>query len=395
MIMVETQLEVLFRICAALLAYVYIGYPLLVGFLARIFTRPVDTSAAVACEPSVSLLISAYNESPVIAAKIENSLALDYVVDRLEIIVISDCSDDGTDEIVRGYASSGVRLFRQSQRMGKSAALNFAVPQAEGVILVFSDANALYQPDAIRHLVRHFSNPRVGYVVGNARYSEKNIESGSAESEGLYWKLETYLKKKESSFESVVGGDGAIYAIRRELFSPLLSTDINDFMNPLQIVDRGYCGLFEPAAISYEDTAESFEKEYRRKVRIVSRSFNALRRVPGVLNPFRNPRHWLLLISHKLLRWLAPFFLLILFVASLLLWRFPLYRTAFFLQTVFYVLAIAGWMAPRGRTAWKPLALAYYFCLVNVASFVGCIKCFRGELSAMWTPPRQSIQTKV
>jgi cellulose synthase/poly-beta-1,6-N-acetylglucosamine synthase-like glycosyltransferase len=388
----EFPFKIVFWFGAALLAYVYIGYPLLVGILAKLLPRPAESSDSE--ERSVSIIVSAYNEAPVIAAKIENSLALDYPTERLEVIVVSDCSDDGTDEIVRGCRGLGVRLVRQNQRLGKSAALNYAVPQARGSILVFSDANAVYKPDAIRHLVRHFSNPEVGYVVGNARYYEKNMESDSAKSEGLYWKLETYLKKKEASFESVVGGDGAIYAIRRELFSPLRSTDINDFMNPLQIVDRGYRGLFEPAAISYEDTAESFEKEYRRKVRIVSRSFNALLRVPGVLNPFRNPRHWFLLISHKLLRWLAPFFLLILLAASLFLWPIPFYRTAFLLQVVFYAWAIAAWLIPVSRSAWKPMSLAYYFCLVNMASLIGCIKCFRGRLSATWTPPRQSLQSK-
>ena len=388
----EFPFEIVFWFCAALLAYVYIGYPLLVGILAKLFPQPAGSPDGE--EPSVSIIISAYNEAPVLAAKIENSLALEFPAEHLEVIVVSDCSDDGTDEIVRNCAGQGVRLVRQNQRLGKSAALNYAVPQARGSLLVFSDANALYQPDAIRHLVRHFSDPKVGYVVGNARYYKKSIESASAESEGLYWKLETYLKKKESAFESVVGGDGAIYAIRRELFSPLRSTDINDFMNPLQIVDRGYRGLFEPAAISYEDTAESFEKEYRRKVRIVSRSFNALRRVPGILNPFRNPRHWFLLISHKLLRWLAPFFLLIFLTASLFLWRFPLYRAALLLQLVFYAGATAAWLIPATRSVWKPMSLAYYFCLVNMASLIGCIKCFRGKLSATWTPPRQSLQTK-
>jgi cellulose synthase/poly-beta-1,6-N-acetylglucosamine synthase-like glycosyltransferase len=388
----EFPFEIVFWFCAALLVYIYIGYPLLVGILATLFPQPAESPDGE--EPSVSIIISAYNEAPVIAAKIENSLALEFPAERLEVIIVSDCSDDGTDEIVRSCAGLGVRLVRQNQRLGKSAALNYAVPQARGNILVFSDANALYQPDAIRHLVRHFSNRKVGYVVGNARYYKKSIESASAESEGLYWKLETYLKKKESAFESVVGGDGAIYAIRRELFSPLRSTDINDFMNPLQIVDRGYRGLFEPAAISHEDTAESFEKEYRRKVRIVSRSFNALRRVPGVLNPFRNARHWFLLISHKLLRWLAPFFLLIFFTASLFLWRLPLYRAALLLQLVFYACALAAWLIPAGRSVWKPISLAYYFCLVNMASFIGCLKCFRGKLSATWTPPRQSLQSK-
>jgi cellulose synthase/poly-beta-1,6-N-acetylglucosamine synthase-like glycosyltransferase len=389
----ETQIEAFFWICAALLAYVYIGYPLLIGFLAILFPRPADSRGTL--DQTVSLLISAYNEGPVIAAKLENTLALDFAEKRLEVIVISDCSDDATDEIVRGYADRGVRLLRQNQRLGKSAALNFAVPQASGEILLFSDANAMYQPDAVQQLVRHFASPRVGYVVGNARYYEKGTETPSAESEGLYWKFETYLKKRESLFGSVVGGDGAIYAIRRELFTPLLPTDINDFLNPLQIIVRGYIGVFEPLAICYEEAADSFSQEFRRKVRIISRSLNALRRIPAVLNPLKNPRHWFLLVSHKLLRWFAPFFMILLFAASITLWRFPFYRAAALLQSVFYGLALVGWKWEPKNKIGKISSLPFYFCLVNLASLIGCLKCFRGDLSAQWAPPRQKLQSHI
>jgi len=385
--------ETLFWFSAGIVLYVYVGYPLLLGFLAKYFPRQSPLGAN--WEPAVSLLISAYNESSVMASKLENSLAIDYPADRLEIIVVSDCSEDGTDAIVRRFSDRGVRLVRMGQRLGKSAGLNLAVPQARGDVLVFSDANAIYQPDSIRQLVRHFSSPRVGFVVGNARYSDKSSPTPSAEAEGLYWKLETWMKERESAIESVVGGDGAIYAIRRELYAPLLPTDINDFLNPLQIIELGYRGVFEPRAVSYEETAKSFQKEFRRKVRIVSRSFNALFRVPGILNPWHNPRHWLLLVSHKLLRWLIPFFLFLLFAASLMLLHSPFYRIALLLQTAFYAMAIIGWILPVARTAWKPISLVYYFCLVNLASLIGCMKCFRGDLSATWTPPRQSIETKV
>jgi cellulose synthase/poly-beta-1,6-N-acetylglucosamine synthase-like glycosyltransferase len=388
----EFQFELLFWLCASLLAYVYIGYPVLVGILAKLFPQPAMSLDQV--ELSVSLIISAYNEAPVIAAKIENSLALAFPAERLEVIVVSDCSDDGTDEVVRGCAGRGVRLIRQNQRLGKSAALNYAVPQAGGSILVFSDANAMYQPDAVRRLVRHFSNPKVGYVVGNARYYEKGTESSSAQSEGLYWKLETYLKRKESIFGSVVGGDGAIYAIRRELYSPLLPTDINDFLNPLQIVTRGYTGVFEPAAVCYEEAAENFGQEYRRKVRIISRSLNALRRVPEALNPLLHTRHWFLLVSQKVLRWFAPFFMILCFAASLSLWRVPFYKIAFLLQAVFYALALVGWKWRSGSKIGKLFSLAFYFCMVNLASLVGCVKCFRGNLSGKWAPPRQRVQNQ-
>jgi len=382
----------LFWVCFGLLVYVYLGYLLLLTLLAWFSEAPFPDSDLPA--PSVTLLISAFNESQVIAAKLENALALEYPCDRLEIMVISDGSDDGTDEIVQRFSPRGIRLLRQEPRMGKTAGLNLGVSEAHGQILVFSDANAMYQSDAVRRLVRHFSSPKVGYVVGNARYYEKGTESSSAQSEGLYWKLETYLKKKESIFGSVVGGDGAIYAVRRELYSPLLPTDINDFLNPLQIVTLGYYGVFEPAAVCYEEAAENFGQEYRRKVRIISRSLNALRRVPEVLNPLQNSRHWFLLVSHKVLRWFAPFFMILCLAASLALWRSPLYKTAALLQIAFYVLALVGWKWRPGNKIGKLLSLAFYFCMVNLASLVGCVKCFRGDLSGKWAPPRQNVQNQ-
>jgi cellulose synthase/poly-beta-1,6-N-acetylglucosamine synthase-like glycosyltransferase len=386
-------LEFTFWAFFGLLVYIYFGYPLILTLLARFSQKPPAVPDLP--PPPVTLLISAFNESEVIAAKLDNALGLDYPSDRLEILVISDASDDGTDEIVQRYSPSGVRLIRQQSRMGKTAGLNLGVSESKGQLLVFSDANALYQPDAIRRLVRHFSNSQVGYAVGNARYSEKGSASSSAESEGLYWKLETFLKKKESDFGSVVGGDGALYAIRRELYSPLLPTDINDFLNPLQIIARGFRGVFDPAAICYEEAADSFDREFRRKVRIISRSLNALRRIPAVLNPFENPRHWFMLVSHKLLRWFAPVFMILLFAASLALWRFPLYRIAALLQAAFYGMALVGWRWRPHHTLGKILSLCFYFCLVNLASLQGCAKCIRGDLVGQWTPPRHNVQNHV
>jgi len=385
--------ESVFWACFGLLVYVYFGYPFFLTLLAR-FSKKAPAAPDLP-PPSVTLLISAFNESQVISAKLDNARGLEYPSDRLEILVISDASDDGTDEIVQRYSHSGVRLIRQQPRMGKTAGLNLGVSQANGQILVFSDANALYQPDALRRLVRHFSNPRIGYVVGNARYFEKGTASSSAESEGLYWKLETYLKKKESDFGSVVGGDGAIYAIRRELYSPLLPTDINDFLNPLQIIARGFLGVFDPAAVCYEEAADSFDREFRRKVRIISRSLNALRRIPAVLNPFKNPRHWFMLISHKLLRWFAPVFMILLLAASLVLWRFPIYRIAALLQLAFYGMALVGWRWRSAHRLGKLFSLCFYFCLVNLASLLGCSKCLRGDLVGQWTPPRHNVQDHV
>jgi len=387
-------LEILFGASAVLLVYSYAGYPVVLGLLARI--APRKTNRSVACElPTVTLLISAYNEKPVIAAKIENSLALDYPKDLLEILVVSDCSDDGTDEEVLRFASAGVGLVRQSERRGKSAGLNLGVAQARGRILVFSDANAMYRTDAIWQLVPHFADSQVGYAVGNARYIEKTSDTQAAEAEGLYWKLETWLKKKESIFYSVVGGDGAIYAIRRELYTPLLPTDINDFLNPLQIVQRGYVGVFEPGAVSYEEAAGSFAREFRRRVRIISRSLTAALKAGDLWNPFRHPRHWFLLTSHKLLRWLAPFFMMAMLFCSAMLWQSLFFRAAIALQALFYLMAFAGWVLQERQKNWRLFSVAFYFCLVSVASFIACFKCLRGDLSGTWVPPRHKVPSKV
>jgi cellulose synthase/poly-beta-1,6-N-acetylglucosamine synthase-like glycosyltransferase len=382
-------LHLLFFLSSALIFYVYFGYPILLFLLSR--TRKSSASAHSRSFQNVTLLISAYNEKSVISEKIENALALDFPRGLLEIIVVSDCSDDGTDDVVRGFADRGVKLVRQSERLGKSAGLNLGVSQASGQILVFSDANAIYQPDAIRQLVQHFEDSRIGYVVGNAKYVEQVTQEPSAKSEGLYWRLETWIKEKESNFGSVVGGDGAIYAIRRELFTPLLPTDINDFLNPLQIISQGYRGIYEPLAVCYEEAGGSFEKEFSRKVRIISRALNAIRRAPAVLLPWTQSRHWLALISHKLLRWFVPVFLIVSLLASVFLWTSTFYRIALLLQLIFYFLAAIGWALARQKTNPKIFYLPYYFCLVNLASLYGVMKFFRGSLSPTWQTVRHDL----
>jgi hypothetical protein len=192
----------------------------------------------------------------------------------------------------------------------------------------------------------------------------------------------------------VVGADGAIYAIRRELYAPLRPTDINDFLNPLQIVDKGFVGVFEPTAISFERAAGSFEQEFRRKTRIISRSLSALARVPGVLNPFKNSRHWFMLMSHKVLRWFTPFYMMVLLAVSIMLCEMRMYGISAILQLSFYSFALVGWLS-RGRLATlKVFYLPYYFCLVNLASLVGIFRYFSGDLRATWKPARHEAHAE-
>ncbi|WP_035496952.1 glycosyltransferase family 2 protein [Citrifermentans bremense] len=373
-----------------LLGYLYLGYPALLCLLARLFPKAHRFDEGYT--PTVTLVISAYNEVEVIRSKIENSFALDYPADKLSIMVVSDCSDDGTDEAVLEYACRGVRLVRASLRRGKTSALNQAMALVESEVVVFSDANAIYDKNAIRKLVRHFSDQAIGYVVGYARYLEET-RTAAGTSEGAYWNVEVLIKKWESDFSSVVGGDGAIYAIRRFLYQPMQESDINDFVNPLQIVVKGFRGIFDPEAYCFEQPAGKFEKEFSRKVRIVNRSFNALYRVPEACNPLRTGRFAWLLVSHKLLRWFSPYLLLLFLCALLLDWGRDtgslLHLTAAALTGLLFLLAGVGKLLDGKGKSFALFHLPYYFLLINHASARGILLRLRGTTITTWNTVRQ------
>jgi cellulose synthase/poly-beta-1,6-N-acetylglucosamine synthase-like glycosyltransferase len=382
------MLLVLFWLCAILIVWVYAGYPLFLLLITRLSNgQPIRRGAI---EPPVTLLISAYNEGRVIRKKLENSLALDYPRDRLEIIVISDGSDDDTDAIVKAYESRGVRLLRMPARGGKTVGLNFAVPQAAGDIVIFSDANALYHRMAVRHIVRNFADPTIGCVTGESRYEVDENATDSTASENLYWRYELALKRMETKIGSLVGGDGAIYAIRKKLFRPMRPEDLSDFVNPLQIVAQGYRNVYEPEAISFEGGAESFDKEFRRKVRIVNRAWRGLWRVKQVLNPVHFGFYTLQVVSHKLLRWLIPVFMAGAFLANLfLLQHGKFYQALLASQITFYVFAVIGWLESPRPSISKLFYVPYYFCLVNYASLLGIISNYRGQKFAVWNTVRE------
>jgi len=378
-----------FTLCIALILWVYIGYPLFLLMLTRLTKgEPVQRDPIT---PPATLIISAYNEGEIIRAKIENSLALDYPRELLEVIVVSDCSDDATDAIVREYAGRGVRLLRMGKRGGKTVGLNAAVLQAKGEVVIFSDANAMYHRLAVRRLVRNFADPTVGCVTGESRYKVDENAADSTVSENLYWRYELALKKMETKTGSLVGGDGAIYAIRKALFRPMRPEDLSDFVNPLQIVAQGYRNVYESEAFSFERGAESFEKEFRRKVRIVNRAWRGLWRVRQVLNPFRFGFYTIQVISHKLLRWLIPVFMAGAFVANSFLLNFgQLHQIIFALQITFYVLALIGRLQSRRPAISKLFYVPYYFCLVNYAALLGIIGNYRGQKFAVWNTVRES-----
>ena len=374
-----------FWVSALVLVYVYFGYPLFLWAMRATFG---DRSVARDnIEPTVTLVVSAFNESDVIAEKIRNSIELDYPKDKLQVLVVSDASDDGTDEIVRAFEESGVTLLRMNERGGKTLGLNAAAEAAAGDVLVFSDANAMYRKDALRKLVRNFADDNVGAVVGESTYDDSTNDAERSES--AYWRYETAIKAMESDLGSTVGGDGAIYAIRKSLYRPMRADALSDFVNPCQIVEQGYRCLYEREAISVEDAAGSFDKEYRRKVRIVNRAWRATMAMSQLLNPLRFGFFSLQLISHKLLRWLVPVFLLVVFTSNAyLLTVDSFYVLTYWMQVLFYLLAFIGKVVRVSRDLPVYLYVPYYFCLVNAASAQGILEAYLGRTYTTWSTAR-------
>lgn len=388
-----TLVLVLTILCLLIPVYVYVGYPALLWALTR--SKPRLTHLREDAFPPVVLIISCYNEADVIEAKLQNSLELDYPKELIRIVVVSDGSDDGTDDLVRQFANEGVKLVRQEGRLGKTMGLNLAMENVNAEITVFSDANAMYAPDAITKLVRNFADPEVGYVVGAALYTDSE-DGASARNENLYWRYELAIKAMESRLHSVVGGDGAIYAIRSELWEPLQQQDINDFVNPLQLVSKGYRGIFDDEARCFEETAGDFDREVARKERIVNRSIRGLFRVRSVMNPFRTGVFALMVVSHKLLRWIIPLFLVLGAIGSLILAAggLPLFQFVSFAIAVILVLAFAGHCRREKKHLAIWVSAPYYFVMVNLYAVRGIFRALLGETQVVWNSSRSQQERR-
>lgn len=370
------------------LLYVYFGYPILLKLLTAIKQPPRETINNN-YTPSVTLVISCFNEADVIEKKLENSLAIDYPKDKFNVLVVSDGSEDGTDKIAKSFANRDVDLIRQEGRLGKTSAINMAMETIETEVVVFSDANAMYATDAVKKLTARLADDKVGYVVGAALYTDGD-SNAAADSENKYWEYELSIKNMESSLSSVVGGDGAIYAIKRSLYIPLDAKDINDFVNPLQIIAQGYRGVFEKSAIAYEETAGDFAKEARRKQRIVNRSFRGLMKMKTTLNPFKFGLFSLQVISHKLLRWFIPVFISVFALGSLFLsyQSIALYQGITFIGIVFLILAQIGFLNSNKDNVQPVFYIPYYFVMVNYYSLMGIITAVSGNIQVTWSTPR-------
>jgi cellulose synthase/poly-beta-1,6-N-acetylglucosamine synthase-like glycosyltransferase len=389
---VLAMVEVLFWGCLVAVAFAYLGYPLLILFLARVLGRkPESPRLDEARLPVVSLLIAAHNEENDIEARILNALALDYPAGKLEIVIASDGSTDGTNEIVRRYADRGVKLFAYDTNRGKATVLNESVPRLRGEIVILSDANTFMAADAAGRLAVWFADPDVGVVCGRLVLTDpatgRNIDS-------LYWKYETFLKKCESQLGALLGSNGAIYAIRKDLFPEVRpGTLIDDFVIPLEAKRRSGCRIiYDIKAVAREETPSTILAEFRRRVRIGAGGFQSI----GMLWPLLSPAHgWVALtfFCHKILRWACPFLLVTTLCANILLIADPFYRSLFGCQLAFYAVAVLGNSLPARPRVLRYFRLPTMFTAMNLALLFGFFRWLRGGQTGVWTRTARSAET--
>jgi cellulose synthase/poly-beta-1,6-N-acetylglucosamine synthase-like glycosyltransferase len=340
--------------------------------------------------PSVTVIITAYNEEQDIAVKLENTLALDYPKESLEIIVASDCSTDRTDEIVGEFAQRGVRLHRQPERLGKTAAQNAAVEEASGEIIVFSDATTQYQSDVLRTLMPNFADPTVGCVTGRLIYTD-STRSSVGHGARSYWGYESFIRKHESDVCSMIGVCGCLYAVRRVAYVPLYHEACSDFVIATKMVEQGLRAVYEPAAICSEETNIQSHKEFKTRVRIITQTFADLWRNRRMLNPLTSGFYAVELLSHKVMRYLVPLFLMVILGSCAALATGSIFFTIVLAsQILFYAAAVLSALLERSGLHIRLLAIPQYFVLGNLASVIAFYQFLRGERYIRWDPIRTS-----
>lgn len=379
----------------AVLFYTYIGYGLIIHLLTKLraarIVWPYQTDEEL---PEVTVLIAAYNEARFIEDKIKNTFSLDYPADKLRMIVVSDGSDDGTPEIVSRY--DRVTLMHLPERKGKIHAVNRVMKAVETPIVVFSDANTILNPMALKNLVRHYQDESVGGVAGEKRIVNKETDDASGSGEGIYWKYESFLKKKDSQLYAVMGAAGELFSVRTALFEETpVNMIIEDFYMSLRIVSKGYRFIYEPDAHAVETASATIEDEWKRKVRISAGGFQAIVRLWPLLNPFRHGVVTFQYVSHRVLRWtLAPLALaLALFSSFLLAFQGIIeYQLLFALQAIFYSMAMAGYHFRGKKVAVKGFFVPFYFSVMNLSVYAGFVRYLRGKQSVVWEKTARAAQ---
>jgi cellulose synthase/poly-beta-1,6-N-acetylglucosamine synthase-like glycosyltransferase len=376
--------RVVFWLAALLLVYVYAGYPLLLALIG-LFVRSRRPEPGYC--PQISVLIAAYNEEEAIARKIEQTLALEYPADKLEILVLSDCSTDRTDEIVSTFPDKRVRLVRMAERKGKTHAQNQGIKEATGEVIVFSDATAVYQSKALLYMACNYQDASVGAVSGRYQYFDPTDQSATGLGSMAFWNYENRIKKMQSRIRTITGCCGCIYSVRKIAYTELPADIISDLVQPLQAIKKGYRVVFEDRALAYEETTQSTAEEFSMRVRVVTRAMRGLLSVSDLLQPWKFAWTAFQLWSHKIMRWMVPLFLIVLLAANLMLLDIPFYRAILALQLFFYAAAALNMLLPLHRQ-WKPLGIPLFFCTLNAAALVSMVEICRGRKYVTWQTVR-------
>ena len=371
----------LFWLSSAAVFYTFIGYPVSVWLFARVLGRKVRKAEFV---PSVSIVIACHNEAATIETRLKNLIEADYPAHLLEIIIVSDGSNDRTVELARAVSKDRARVIEYAERRGKASALNLGVESARGEVVVFGDARQTYEPDAIRKLVANFADPRVGAVSG-AYLLNKGANASVGESVGFYWKYEEWIRKNEGRLNSVVGAAGAIYALRRRLWRPVpAGTILDDVYTPMRVALEGYRVVFEEGALARDIWTGTAAREFSRKVRTLTGNYQLCQLMPRLLLPTYGL--FFQFFSHKLMRLAAPFFLMTLIVTNLIIAVRPAVggEQVFYLlclagQAAFYASVITGGLLAKHNRKLRVLNVAYIFSVMNAAALVGLFYFIRGK----------------
>jgi biofilm PGA synthesis N-glycosyltransferase PgaC len=389
------MLVLLFWVSLGVVFYTYVGYALLVGAWAQVSGRTRSNAPKGAFEPNVTLIVPAYNEAAILAAKVDNCLALDYPLSKLKLLFITDGSTDASAEVLAAYPQ--VQHLHVPERGGKSMAENRSMQYVDTPFVVFTDCNTMLNPEALKVMLAHYQDPQVGAVSGEKHVLSDGSASGSGE--GLYWKYESFLKRCDSKICSLMGAAGELVSFRTELFAPLENDVIlDDFVQSMRIVGAGYRVVYEPRAYAMEPPSASLNEEMQRKVRICAGGWQAMARLKFLLNPFRQPIVTFLYISHRVLRWsITPALLALLapMNAYLSYTQQGIYTLLLLLQVLFYVSSLMGWwLASRNRKAGAAL-VPLYFTMMNVAAFRGFGRFLQNSQPAAWDKAQRTTAVKV
>lgn len=383
-------MELIVSCSLAVIGYSYFGYPMLAYCMSRL-KRRMKFSYTTSYTPSVTIIIAAYNERECIVDKINNTFSLDYPKEQLQIIIVTDGSTDGTNDIVSNYPS--ITLLHKPSREGKSAALNRAIALGDSEIIVFSDANAMLNKEALRELNKHFQDTVIGGVAGEKRILSED-RNGAVIVEGFYWRYESSVRQWDSDWYAVTGAVGELYAIRRSLIDPIPADIVcDDLYLTMRMISRGARMCYEANAYSAERTSESIGEEWKRKVRIAAGSLQALGKLNFLRWCWTQPLPAFQFMSRKILRWIiVPYLLVALLVLGMIYvgnGENEFFRLLFLLQFIFYSVAFFGWILKRNKQLPSIFFFPFYIVFANAAMIVGTYYYLIGKSFVKWVKVRR------